>query len=89
MKIPTVFITWAVKLFAPKLTEGKVEDKKKLWQSKTFWSDVVTILVGIVALVDTHVTGGKIVSSEVYGYALAILGAMGIYGRSNATTKIG
>lgn len=61
---------------------------KKLYQSKTFWSDVLTILVGIVGLVDNYFAGGNIATNPGYQAVLTVLGALGIYGRKTATTQI-
>ena len=61
---------------------------KPWYQSKTVWSDIVTILMAILGFVDKTWTGGHIVASPFYSMALTFLGAMGIYGRANATTTI-
>lgn len=67
------------------LQEGAMPTKP-WYQSKTIWSDVVTILLAILGFVDKTWTGGHIVSSPFYSMALTFLGAMGIYTRANATT---
>lgn len=89
MKLPDFILRFAGRQVAKKLDlqEGPM-GSKKWYQSKTMWSDVVTVLVGIVGLVDTHFTGGKISTSPAYGIILTILGGMGWYGRKNATTTI-
>jgi len=89
MKIPDFVLRFAGKQVAKNLDlqEGPM-GTKKWYQSKTMWSDAVTILVGIVGLVDTHFTGGKIATNPGYGVVLTILGAMGLYGRAKATTTI-
>lgn len=71
-----------------KLQEGPPMPSKPWYESKTIWSDVVTVLLSILGLVDKYVTGGHIVSSPFYSMALTFLGAMGIYGRTTATTTV-
>lgn len=60
---------------------------KPLVQSKTFWSDVVTLIVGALTLVD-HYAGTHILSSSWAGTILGLAGAFGIYGRATADTQI-
>lgn len=62
---------------------------KPWYTSKTIWSDISTILLAILGLVDKYFTHGVITSSPFYSMALTFLGAMGIYTRSTATEKIG
>jgi hypothetical protein len=85
------FAKMAGKYLAGKLNlqENENMGTKPWYQSKTLWSDIATIAVSIVGLVDAHFTGGKIASSPYYQGILAVLGGVGIYGRSTATTKIG
>lgn len=73
---------------AADLKEGPMETKS-WWKSKTIWSDIATVAISIVGLVDVHFTGGKIATNPIYQTVLALLGGMGIYTRSTATTKIG
>ena len=61
---------------------------KPWYQSKTVWSDIITILMAILGFVDKNWTGGHITGSPFYSMALTFLGAMGIYSRSTATTTI-
>lgn len=61
---------------------------KPWYQSKTIWSDIVTILLALLGFADKYFTHGVIVSSPFYAMALTFLGAMGIYSRSTATTTI-
>lgn len=61
---------------------------KPWYQSKTIWSDIMTILLAILGLVDKYFTHGVISASPFYSMALTFLGAMGIYTRANATTTI-
>lgn len=69
------------------LQEGPME-YKKWYKSKTIWSDIATVAVSIVGLVDVHFTDGKIATNPAYQMILAILGGAGIYTRANANTTI-
>lgn len=70
------------------LQEGDMDETKPWYKSTTIWSDIVTILVAIGGFVDMRFTHGKIATSPIYQTVLAVLGAMGIYGRATATAKI-
>ncbi len=86
------FAQMAGKYVAGKLNlqeDSKMDGVKPWYQSKTIWSDIATIAVGIIGFVDVHFTGGKVASSPYYQGVLALLGGMGIYTRANATEKIG
>lgn len=63
-------------------------ETKPWYTSKTIWSDIATVAISIVGLVDLHFTGGKIASSPYYQIALTVLGGTGIYTRSTATTRL-
>lgn len=71
------------------LEDGKMDETKPWYKSKTIWSDVVTIVLSVVGFVDAYFTHGKITQSPFYNLTLTVLGGMGIYTRANATTKIG
>jgi len=62
-------------------------DTKPAWKSKTFWSDVLTIVVAGMTIADryfgTHLTDNNTISG-----VLGVLGVLGIYGRATADTKI-
>lgn len=60
---------------------------KTVWQSKTFWSDVLTILVSLAMLSD-HYFGTHITTNGLWDQALLLLGALGIYGRTTANSQI-
>lgn len=65
---------------------------KSWWQSKTVWSDVLTILLGIYASVTpvlaTHGINLPPTTSGFLAVALSVLGGLGIYGRTSANTTI-
>ncbi len=62
-------------------------ETKKLWKSKTFWSDVLTIGVAMLQVSDQYF-GTHIANSSMISGVLGILGVLGIYGRATADTKI-
>lgn len=68
------------------LTEGNMEDNKKWWKSKTVISGAVAVLLGTYALVKTNLAPGL---PDVPEWLFTLLGAIGIYGRVTANTKIG
>ena len=61
---------------------------KPWYQSKTIWSDVLTVVMALAPAIDsiwmTHIT-----TSPFYAQGLMLLGAMGIHGRITGTTNIG
>ncbi len=61
---------------------------KPWYESKTVWSDICTIALGILGVVDKYVSHGTITGSPYYSMALTLLGGLGIYGRSTLTTTI-
>lgn len=89
MKIPGFLLKFIGRQVAKKLDlqEGKVESKK-IYKSKTFWSDVMTIIVAIVGFADSYFASGQIATNPAYQGVLTVLGALGIYGRKTATTHI-
>jgi hypothetical protein len=62
-------------------------ESKPLWQSKTFWSDVLTIGVASAMLSD-HYFHTNITASPMWDHMLFVAGILGIYGRKTADTKI-
>lgn len=60
---------------------------KPIWKSKTFWSDVLTIVVAGLQLSDQYF-GTHIMSQGIGPAALSVLGVLGIYGRKTADTQI-
>lgn len=81
-----------LKFFAKRIakkifTKENTMDTKKWWASKTIWSDVLTIVLAIITLVD-KITGSNTMSSELLVTILTVLGAIGINGRVTADKKI-
>lgn len=56
--------------------------EKPFWQSKTFWSALLTGLIGTYIGVDQAI-GDKL--PDIPGWVLLLLSALGIYGRATAT----
>jgi membrane protein YqaA with SNARE-associated domain len=72
------------------LMEGKMEDSKKWYQSKSKWTAVVTVIIGLYDLIGANlapVIGWTL--PQIPAWVLTILGAMGIYSRVTAEKKIG
>lgn len=61
---------------------------KKWFQSKTIWSDVLTIALalygGAVSVGAAHGVNLPPISGPIFSTALGILGTLGIYGRATA-----
>lgn len=72
------------------VSEGKMTDKKKWWQSKTILTALVVVLVSVYEMVDLQL--GPVIGfnlPDIPVWVFTILGALGIYSRSVAKTKIG
>lgn len=67
-----------------KLEDGKMDEKKKWFKSKTIWTGVVAVLL---AAYSTAASSFGL--PPVPEWIFAILGTLGIYTRTTATTKIG
>ena len=90
MFLKNLFLKLAGKKMAAdlELKEGPVEDSKKWYQSKTVWSDVLTVLLGVYAVTSPVLASHGVHVPEIPGWLLTVLGAMGIHGRVTADTKI-
>lgn len=62
-------------------------DKKALWKSKTFQSDLFTIVLAIMQFSDMYFHTA-FTTSHWYALGLTIAGMLGIYGRKTADTQI-
>lgn len=83
--------TWLIQKFLQLVFKftlgGKFVENKQWYKSKTIWSMIVSILVAILELIDT-VSGMNLLSTEIVTTVLTLAGALGIYGRTSATTGI-
>ncbi len=70
------------------LREGLVENKK-WWTSKTVWSDVLTVVVGLWGVLQPVLVDYGVNLPTIPPVLLTLLGAMGIHGRVTATKTIG
>ena len=70
------------------MADTPVVQSKSWWESKTVWSDVLTIFMALAPAVD-QIWHTGITTSPFYAQGLMLLGAMGIHGRITADTKIG
>lgn len=88
MTLPDFVIRFIGRRVANKLKLGENMDGSKPWyKSATIWSDVCTVLISIVALVDKDF-GTHITVNHYYQIAMTLLGAMGLYGRATADTTL-
>ena len=83
---------WIVQLVGAKIglkeDNEKTMDTKKWYLSKTILASIVTILISIVTLYG-QITGNNLMSTPMASSILAVLGAIGIYGRATADKTIG
>ena len=86
MKLPNFVYSWVGKFVGSKLSlkEGPLEDKKKWYQSKTIITSIVTAVIGLYMSLQPQL-GWPTIPEWIF----AILGAIGVYSRVSATTKIG
>ena len=64
---------------------------KAWWQSKSMWAAIVTAGVGIynAGVIPAVQASFGVILPPIPAWILGIAGAVGIYGRATATTKIG
>jgi hypothetical protein len=94
MKVPDWILRLVGKAIAKKLNlEDKQMDNsptKKWYQSKSIWNAIVIFLIGAYALVQSSLApafGWTL--PNIPEWLLTILGAIGVYTRATATSKIG
>ena len=61
---------------------------KPWYQSKAIWTGIITALIGAGTAICTAF-GFDLNSNAIFGIVIGILGALGVYSRATATTKIG
>lgn len=85
MKVPDFILRFVGRQVASKLDlkEGYMEDTKKWYQSKNIWTGIVTALVGVYLSLAPQFHWPAIPE-----WIFTILGAVGIYTRVTAETKI-
>jgi hypothetical protein len=59
----------------------------KWWQSRTIWTQIATIAVGIILVLDKTLNW-NLETSQGYTLVIGILQVLGIYARAIATNKI-
>jgi len=62
-------------------------DTKKWYQSKAIWAGIVTAVIGAADAI-AKLFGVDLNSVWWFGIIVSILGAIGVYGRATASTKI-
>ncbi len=62
-------------------------ESKKWYLSKTIWAGIITALVGAAQTIGLQF-GFDLMSNPIASTVIAVLGVLGIYGRSSATTSI-
>jgi uncharacterized membrane protein len=62
-------------------------DNKKWYLSKTVWAGIITALVGAAQAIGLQF-GFDLLANPIAGIVLTILGALGVYGRTTASTVI-
>jgi len=61
------------------------QEGKKPWQSVTFWTDVVTFILGTLTTAGVVTPGvGAMIPPIISGLATAVSGLLGIWGRARA-----
>jgi hypothetical protein len=89
-KLLNFIVLYFTKGLKGKLKEGKLMDKKKWYLSKGVWSGIFAVLFGLYDAVSIHL-------APQFGFTLpqippivyTILGALGVYSRVTATSKVG
>lgn len=62
-----------------------MDDTKPWYKSKTVWAGVVAVLIGLYNSIGANLHTLPVIPDWVF----ALLGAVGVYGRATADTKIG
>lgn len=62
-------------------------DSKKWYASKTIWAGIITALVGAAQTIGLQF-GFDLLANPIASTVLSILGVLGIYGRTTASTAI-
>ena len=62
-------------------------ESKKWYASKAVWAGIITVVLATLTAVD-QAFGTQIMTSPIVSVVLAMLGALGVYGRVTANSKI-
>jgi hypothetical protein len=65
--------------------EDKMDDSKSWYKSRTIWAGVVAVLIALYNSIGANLHALPAIPDWVF----ALLGAVGVYGRVTADTKIG
>lgn len=72
------------------MEDGPMNDKKEWWKSKTVWTGIVTVLIGLYDSVNGNLAGQFGWNlPEIPTFVYSVLGAIGVYTRAVATKTIG
>ena len=89
MKLPDFVLRWIGKKIASEIDlkeASQMDSTKKWYQSKSIWTGVVAVLIGLYGLLQANLIPTLPPIPE---WVFTILGAVGIYTRVVATDKIG
>ena len=62
-------------------------DSKKWYLSKGIWAGIITVVIGAVTGIAT-LFGVDLNGNAIFGLVISVLGALGLYGRATADSKI-
>lgn len=62
-------------------------NSKDWWKSKTVWAGIITAVVGAAQTIGLQF-GFDLLANPIASTVLAVLGVLGVYGRTTATTTL-
>jgi len=62
-------------------------ESKKWYQSKTIWSQIISVVVALVSTIDQQFGTGML-TTQIAAVIISVLQVIGVYGRVNATSVI-
>ena len=62
-------------------------DTKKWYASKGIWAGIITVVIGAATGIAT-LFGVDLNGNAIFGLVISVLGALGLYGRATADSKI-
>lgn len=64
-------------------------NEKSWWQSRTIWASVVVVLVSVLGLFGIGVSAEQeAITDTIYAIVTALAGAVAVWGRLRATTRL-